>query len=66
MVRFGFAIPDLYVVVPAGVADVDVMRAGVLRQDVARQDAGDAYGIVAVALAVFLGDFEGGGPAVVA
>ena len=45
---------------------MDVMRAGVLREHIARQDAADAYRIIAVALPVRLGDFEGVRPARVA
>ena len=59
------AVPDVDVMVPAGMADVDVVRAGVLRQHIARQHAGDADRSVAVALAVRLGDLECGGPAAV-
>ncbi len=49
--------------VPAGMADVDVVRAGVLREHVARQDAEIPTAIVAVALAVALGDLERRRPA---
>ena len=56
---------QMCVMVPAGMADMDVVRAGVLRQHIARQHAGDADRGVAVALAILLGDLERGGPAIV-
>src|SRR5207245_8246069 len=66
VVRFGAAVPDLHVMVPAGMADMDMVRARVLSEHIARQNAGNAHRRVAVALTVFFRDVECRGPAAVA
>ena len=62
MVRRGVLGPDVFMVIPAVVADVDVARAAILLQQVSRQNRRQTNGGVAVAFAVLIRDAEGLGP----
>ena len=63
MVRGGVLGPDVFVMIPAVVTNVDVARAAILLEQVAGENRRQADGGVAVALAVVIRDAEGVGPA---
>src|ERR1051326_1974338 len=66
VIALGGPVPNLDVMVPSGMADVNITRACIFRQDVAGKDTRDAYSAVAVALSVFIGDLESRWPAGIA
>jgi hypothetical protein len=57
------AVPNIAMVIPPVLADVNVVRSAVLTKNIARQGARQARTGISVSLAIFVGDLEGRGPA---